>query len=139
MIYYLEELSFSPSWNLSSLYKSSIKETILLSDKGLYKMNQMTKIIPINKPYYIKNYIHNYTLISAGFEYKKQAKSFKIPYNHVILQTQIDKYRLHPKSSTAFVIINYKDIKKDFYFESLLSPQDSSLYEDILSLLSYLK
>ena len=143
MIYYLEELHFSSSWDLSSLYKSSTKETTILSDDGLYKMNHNKmnkyKIIPINKSFHIKNYIHNYTLISADYEYKKQGTLSVIPYNHVVLQTQVDKYRLHPKSSTAFVIINYKNIKKDFYFESSLSPHDSSLHEDILSLLSYLK
>ena len=39
MIYYLEELHFSSSWDLSSLYKSSTKETTILSDDGLYKIN----------------------------------------------------------------------------------------------------
>jgi hypothetical protein len=55
MIYYLEELLFSSSWDLSSLYKSSMKETTILSDDGLYKMNHdkmnKYKIIPINQLY----------------------------------------------------------------------------------------
>ena len=119
MIYYLEELHFSSSWDLSSLYKSSIEETNILSDDGLYKMNHdkinKYKIIPINKSFFIKNYIRNYTLISADFEYKKKDIVSVIPYNHVVLQTQVDKYRLHPKSSTAFVIINYKNISKKIF------------------------
>ena len=143
MILYLKELPFSSGWNLKPFHKSTSKETIILSNDGIYKIihDKLSKykIIPTNNPFDIKNYINNYTLVSGDFEYKKQTPPTYIPYNHAVLQTQIEKYRLHPKSPTAFVIIHYENNKKDFYFETPYSPYDSSLREDILSFLSYLK
>jgi len=139
---YLEELTL-PSVNDKNLYKEIENNKIILSSDGEYRIinNNLYKycIGKDKKDEIFPNYLEKYTLLASGSEFIRRELSSHIPYEHIIQEIQLHKYKLHPKSQTIFIIEKRDNKIIDFYFESPHEALDPSLKEDITSLLSYLK
>ena len=139
---YLEEFAL-PSVNDKNLYKEIENNKIILSSDGEYRIinNNLYKyyIGKNKKDKTFPNYLEKYTLLASGGEFIRRKRSSQIPYEHIIKDIQLHKYKLHPKSQTIFIIEKCDNKIIDFYFESPHEARDPSLKEDITSLLSYLK
>ncbi len=142
MKYYLSELTLPPILNLKELYKETTTTKKILCKDGSYRITG-NKLCNFSIDYIndseIINYIGNHTLFASDYKEEINNKKYYIPYIHHIVQLEYHKYKLHPKSSTSFIIEKNENKIIDFYFESSLPPTHYSLKEDISSLVSYLK
>lgn len=105
---------------------------------NLYRYKVRTEEIGTTTNNGEENYIENYTLLPSGFELVKVDKTYCIPYNHVIVNNNVEEYKTHPKSATKLVIEKVAN-NIELFFESSYTLGDNSLKEDIVSLLSHLK
>ena len=139
MRYYLRDANIKIIKHKLIPYRKEIKkEKWILSNEGFYKYfkGDLWKFkIKFNDNPIIKNDI----LISSNFHWNKNNKSYNIPILHEIVDVEIIKYKLHPKSSTVFIIEQLNDKINDYYFISNKNIDDYSLKEDINSFLLILK
>ena len=91
------------------------------------------KLIDNHKDKIIKNYINDWTLAATDFYEKKIEKIFHIPFENTLIELDIKKYFIGPK--TNLVIEKKDDRLQDFYFESKYDADSFSLREDIGSFL----
>ena len=153
MRYYLTGLQYQSYWNLEKLYETVIHKKLILANDGLYQLHgdqlykykvQQNEInTQFNDNNYNddnddNNYIKNYILAPSGYELLKIDKSYRIPYEHNILNISVREYKTHPKAGTKLVIEKTEN-SIDFFFESTYEQQDNSLKGDLISLLSHLK
>lgn len=142
MRFYLEEQN-APSLHQSHLQKAIENHEQILSYSGIYRIinGKLYKygVIKNKKDCRLPNYIENYTLLASGDDFTRYESTDNIPYEHIMQNIQLHKYKLHPQSQTIFIIEKYNNEIIDFYFESPHDALHQSLKEDIISLLSYLK
>ena len=88
MKYYIKQLTNHTQLDLNNLHKKVEDHKYILADDGLYCLHekQLYQYKLIDNQYnIIKNYINNFTLIYSHIYWKKNKKSYKIPYNsHII-------------------------------------------------------
>ena len=119
-------------------YNSTINKTkkIITNDSIIkeYK-NELYryKLIDNHKDKIIKNYINDWTLAATDFYEKRIEKIFHIPFENTLIELDIKKYFIGPK--TNFVIEKKDGRLQDFYFESKDDADSFSLREDIGSFL----
>ena len=137
MRYYVLELKNIREDTLKK-YNSTINKTkkIITNDSIIkeYK-NELYryKLIDNHKDKIIKNYINDWTLAATDFYEKKIEKIFHIPFENTLIELDIKKYFIGPK--TNLVIEKKDDRLQDFYFESKYDADSFSLREDIGSFL----
>lgn len=117
-----------------------IKEKQILTQEGIYK--------------YLKNQLFKFKLVlcnknceppvkkviqSSNFQWVKYDNVYNIPVLHTIIDIDIEKYKLNPKSSTTFIIEKMDGMINDYYFESNEQLDNHSFKEDINSFLSLVK
>ena len=116
----------------------SNSEKWILTCEGLFK--------------YVNNNLHKFKLwlsdddLSANKSHIKPSNLrwiqidtvYNIPTQHTIINITKQKYKLHPKSNTSFIILLKDDKIHDYYFESKENLENHSLKEDINSFLSLL-
>ena len=73
-------------------------------------------------------------MATTDFYEKRVEKIFQIPFEHTVIELDVTKYFIGPK--TCFVIEKRGDKLQDFYFESKEAYDSFSLKEDIASFLS---
>lgn len=119
--------------------KNETDENWILTNEGLYK--------------YVKNNLFKYKLdltiedtpekygdiMVRNMSWKKYSEEWNIPLSHDIVKIKKVKYKVHEKSSTAFIIEYMENEIHDYYFESVENIDNYSLKEDINSFLSMLK
>ena len=119
-------------------YNSTINKTkkIITKDSIIkeYK-NELYryKLIDKHKDKIIKYYINDWTLAATDFYEKRIEKIFHIPFENTLIELDIKKYFIGPK--TNFVIEKKDGRLQDFYFESKDDADSFSLREDIGSFL----
>lgn len=145
MRYYLTGLQHDPYWNLDKLHKTTIDKKLILADDGLYQLHgdhlyrYKVRTDRINTPTNDDQHsIKNYVLAPSGYELLKMDKTYRIPYEHNIINLITKEYKTHPQAGTKLVIEKTAN-SIDFFFESTYDQQDNSLEEDLISLLSHLK
>ena len=137
MRYYVLELKNIREDTLKK-YNSTINKTkkIITNDSIIkeYK-NELYryKLIDNHKDKIIKNYINDWTLAATDFYEKRIEKIFHIPFENTLIELDIKKYFIGPK--TNFVIEKKDGRLQDFYFESKDDADSFSLREDIGSFL----
>lgn len=143
MKHYIPELIIHNHINLKKLQKKQEVFTIFICLDGQYQMMGDTLYkykIPSGKNTIIKDYIHDYTLLSSEKEILDMSEEYwRLPPENVTKEINKSTFTIHPKSQTAFVIERSEDRIIDYYFESPHQSHQKTLKEDISSLLSYLK
>ena len=87
----------------------------------------------------IQNYIDKHDLcIGLSFQLQK-SQTTQIPLSCKEIILNKEKYMLHEKSKTWFIIEKFDDKVSDFYFESTYEYDNKFLKKDILSFLSNFK
>jgi len=141
MRYYADaQLPTNWSWKMTDILVNSTLEKRILTHEGLYK--------------YVGNKLHKYKLCLADLsdesseshkikssimKWVKYDTVYNIPTKHKILDIRINIYKLHPKSTTTFVVEEFNNSVNDYYFKSVEDIDNYSLLEDIDSFLSLLK
>lgn len=139
MRYYLKEHKNKNIKHKLVSYKKEInKEKWILTHEGLYKNvnNDLLKFKVKFNNYPIQQ---NKFLISSNFDWMKTDISYNIPILHKIIDIDIIKYKLHPKSNTTFIIEQINSELSDYYFIGNKDIDNYSFNEDINSFLSILK
>lgn len=142
MRYYLEELPLPTTLKINELYREVEAVQKLFFEDSLcsIKNDKLCKYkIECSEDSKVSNYIDNYTLLACDYTEAPHVSIYHIPYTHHIISLYYHRYKLHPESSTTFVIEKNENKIMDFYFESPLEASHHSLKDDIASLLSYLK
>ncbi len=110
-------------------------EQWILTQEGLYK--------------YVKNQLHKFklwlptddddsdslpsTIKSSNMRWVKYDLAYNIPIQHKIIDVKILIYKLHPKSTTTFIVEELNNIINDYYFASPEAIDNHSMLEDINS------
>ena len=130
---------------LKSYLTQTIQEQQILTQEGLFKYikNQLFKFKLTLKENIDENsascIINKSTILLSNFQWEKYDDMYNIPVIHNIINIKIDKYKLHPKSSTIFFIETVNGDINDYYFDSRENIDNYFLQEDINSFLSLIK
>ena len=143
MRYYLKELKLPRHWDKNNLYEEMKTVNFFFCEDGEYQMikNRLHKykFMKYKKDDITPQYIEDYTLLSSGEKLLYNTFFYRLPYEHISQDIQVYTYKLHPQSTTEFIIEKNKDKVVDFYFESPHASHQHTLIEDITSFLSYIK
>jgi len=111
------------------------KEKWILTQEGIYKYfkNQLFKF---KLAFCDDDKLQTGDVVSSNFKWVKYDNAYNIPVLYTIIDVDTEKYKLHPKSSTTFIIEKMDGGINDYYFESNEQIDNYSLKEDINSFLS---
>jgi len=139
MRYYTDDM-IPTNWDthLKKYLIYSKQEQRILTLEGLYKyigddLHKLKLGIPRNDSDI------DHPIKSSDVKWVEFDINYNIPLHHKIITMQISTYKLHPKSTTTFIIEEYDNATNDFYFESDKALDNYSLLEDIDSFLLILK
>jgi hypothetical protein len=120
-------------------YLNSTQEQRILTHEGLYKyigdeLHKLKLRIPTDE-----STIEDPLIRSSDIKWTQFNINYNIPVDHKIINMKISTCKLHPQSTTTFIIEEYNNAVNDFYFESDKALDNYSLREDINSFLLILK
>jgi len=143
MRYYLSKLTLPQIPADDSFLKSKTKQRLILTNNGIIHLigdkmyDCKLKDDAYTEP--IQNYIDKHDLcIGLSFQLQK-SQNTQIPLSCKEIILNKEKYMLHEKSKTWFIIEKFDDKVSDFYFESTYEYDNKFLKKDILSFLSNFK
>jgi len=125
---------------LKEYIHNSIKKKIIISEQGILEINK-------DKMYLLKTIDVPCEIISIGSfsglidksEFVKEEEWYQIPKDHILEETDIHTYQLRQNALVQFIIVEDKNIIKDYYFNIKENFEVLGIKDDILTLLSILK
>ena len=125
---------------LKEYIHNSKKNKRILSEQGLIEINQdkmfLLKVVDI--PYELKD-INTFRGFIDKSTFIKEEIWYQIPKKHILEETDIYTYQLRQNAMVEFIIVENKNIIKDFYFNLKENFEVFNIQNDILTFLSLLK